>query len=129
MRFDTAWVEGVDGPGIGESLIYRFDNKYPRITKVLVHTGYIKNESIWIKNNRVRLLELSINGTPTALLQLSDTRAEQSFDLEQLGVGPLGRRDDREDLILTFTIRHVYPGTMYDDTAISETYFDGIDVH
>ncbi len=129
LRYDTAWIEGVEGPGIGESLIYRFDNKHPRITKVLVHTGYIKNESIWVKNNRVRMLELAINGKPTALLQLSDTRAQQTFDLEQFGIGPLGRRADGEDLILRFTIRNVYPGTMYDDTAISEIYFDGIDVH
>lgn len=129
LRYDTAWVEGVEGPGIGEVLTYTFTNKRPRITDILIHTGYIQDESTWIKNNRVRTLELSINGEPTAILELADTRAEQSFDLEALGVGPLGRRDDGKELVLTFTICDIYPGTTYDDTAISEIFFDGIDVH
>lgn len=129
LRYDTAWVEGVDGPGLGQTLTYTFDNKYPRITKILIHNGYIKDETTWIKNNRVRALELSINGKPTAQLQLADTRAEQSFDLQALGLEPLGRRADGKDLILTFKILAVYPGTEHDDTAISEIFFDGIDVH
>lgn len=129
LRYDTAWVEGVEGPGIGETLTYVFSNKCPRINTVLIHNGYIKNQDVWIKNNRAKTLELSINGKPTARLALNDTRAEQSFDLKALGVGLLGRRADGEPLILTFKILNVYPGTTYDDTAISEIYFDGIDVH
>lgn len=129
LRYDTAWVEGAPGPGIGQTLTYTFTNKCPRITDILIHTGYIKDESTWLKNNRVKTLELSINGTPTALIQLADTRAQQSFDLELLGIGPLGRRADGEPLILTFKILDIYSGTTYDDTAITEIYFEGIDVH
>lgn len=129
LSYATAWVEGVEGPGIGETLTYTFTHECPRITKMYIHTGYTKDEITWIKNNRARTLELAINGKPTALIQLADTRAEQSFDFKSLGLGPLGRRPDGQPLILTFTIRAVYPGTIHDDTAITEIYFDGIDVH
>lgn len=129
LRYDTAWVEGVSGPGIGETLTYTFTNKAPRITEILIHTGYIKDEDTWLKNNRVKTLELAINGEPTAVLRLADTRAQQSFDLNELGPGPLGRRAGGEDLVLRFKILDIYPGTEFDDTAISEIYFDGIDVH
>jgi intein/homing endonuclease len=42
---------------------------------------------------------------------------------------PLGRRPDGKDLVLKFEITDVYPGDKYDDTAITELFFDGIDVH
>lgn len=129
LGYDTAWVEGVEGPGIGQTLTYTFTNKCPRITHMHIHTGYTKDEITWIKNNRVRTLELSINGESIAKLQLADTRAQQSFNFEAFGLGPLGRRADGKDLTLTFKILDVYPGTTYDDTAITEIYFDGIDVH
>jgi len=32
-------------------------------------------------------------------------------------------------LILKFEILEVYKGSKYNDTAITEIYFDGIDVH
>lgn len=32
-------------------------------------------------------------------------------------------------LVIRFKICDVYPGTKYKDTAITEIYFDGIDVH
>lgn len=129
LGLDTAWVEGVEGPGIGQTLTYTFTNKCPRITDILIHNGYIKDQATWRKNNRVRTLEIAINGKPTALLELADTRAKQSFDLQALGLKPLGRRADGQSLVLAFTIADVYPGTTYDDTAITEIYFDGIDVH
>ena len=129
LRYDTAWVEGVEGPGIGQTLIYRFANDRPRITDVFIHNGYIKSEQVWLNNNRVKTLQLNINGKPIAYLDLADTRAEQAFDFKTLGVGPLGRREDGQDLVLTFEIVEVYPGNKHDDTAITEIYFDGIDVH
>jgi hypothetical protein len=32
-------------------------------------------------------------------------------------------------MVLTFTILGVYAGERYDDTVITEIYFDGTDVH
>lgn len=121
----TAWVEGAAGYGIGESLKYVFENKSPRVTKVLVYNGYVKDEKTWGDNSRVKLLRLYANGALYARLRLADTRDLQTFDLP----AALGRRPDGKDLELRFEIAEVYEGRRHKDTALTEVYFDGIDVH
>jgi hypothetical protein len=125
FSFKTTWVEGVPGYGEGEYLEYFFENKSPRVTDILIYNGYLKNEAGWKKNSRVKKLKLWVNGKPYAVLELQDTRALQTFKLN----GPLGRTKDDKDLILKFEILEVYKGDAYDDTAITEIYFDGLDVH
>ncbi len=44
LSYKTAWVEGVQGDGIGENLIYRFPPTNPHITKVIVINGYSKSD-------------------------------------------------------------------------------------
>ena len=121
----TAWVEGAAGYGIGESLSYIFEHKSPRVTKVLVYNGYVKDEKTWGDNSRVKLLRLYANGALYARLRLADTRDLQTFDLP----AALGRRPDGKDLELRFEIAEVYEGRRHKDTALAEVYFDGIDVH
>jgi len=121
----TAWVEGAAGYGVGESLKYIFKNKSPRVTGVLIYNGYVKDEKAWADNSRVKLLRLYANDSLYALLRLADTRDLQTFDLPE----PLGRRTDGKDLELKFEIAEVYEGKLFKDTALTEIYFDGIDVH
>ena len=125
FSFKTAWVEGVKGYGEGEFLEYRFKNQSPRVTAILIYNGYMKSQAAWKKNSRVRHLLLSVNGTPYARLALKDSQALQTFTLP----APLGRTADGKDLVLRFEIASVYRGTAYDDTALTELYFDGVDVH
>lgn len=124
LSYRTAWVEGKKDEGIGEYLEYLFRNNSPRITRIIVSNGFVKSEDVWQNNNRVRKLKLSINGIPYGILALDDTRDDQVFE-----VGTLGRRKDGKDLILRFQILEVYKGNKYNDTAITEIYFDGVDVH
>lgn len=123
--FKNAWVEGVQGYGEGQYLEYFFGNKSPRVTDILIYNGYIKSEEAWKKNSRVKRLKLWVTGRPYAILELQDTRALQTFKL----AGPLGRTSDGKDLALRFEILDVYKGDVYDDTAITEIRFDGLDVH
>lgn len=120
----TAWVEGVKGYGIGEYLEYSFTNKCPRVTDIKIYNGYVKSDKTWKENSRVKTIKMYVNDTPYAILNLKDTTAEQTFSFE-----PLGRRADGKDLILKFEIVDVYKGTKFDDVAITELFFDGIDVH
>ena len=124
FSYKTAWVEGVDGSGIGEYIAYTFENHSPRVTEIIISNGYMKSDSSWSQNNRVKQLKLFVNGRPYALLNLHDSRTDQSFP-----IGILGRNTDGSKLVLKFEIMKVYRGTKYDDTAITEIYFDGIDVH
>ncbi len=129
LGFKHAWVEGVDGYGIGEYLTYHFRAESPRITKIIVANGYVKSPGAWKKNSRVKKLKVYYNDQPLAILNLEDKIAEQTFE-----VPPIGHAD-RENFTggkpwkLKFEILEVYKGDKYDDTVIAEIYFDGLDVH
>lgn len=132
LNYATAWVEGVPGHGIGEFLVYHFPPQSPRITDIIIVNGLARTESGWRNNNRVKKIKLYINEVPSAILCLADSRDEQIFHFEPIGYGS---REHYDELItrpwwtLKFEILEIYPGEKYDDTAITEIYFDGIDVH
>lgn len=121
----TAWVEGVSGPGIGQTLTYEFPGSCPRITTINILNGYVKSDKAWSQNNRVAQLMLYYRDQPLAILDLEDTRDMQQFQVDTLGYND----PDAPKWQLRFEILKVYPGTTYDDTAITELWFDGIDVH
>ena len=132
LSFKTAWVEGAKGWGIGEYLVYRFSAQAPRITEVIVVNGYVKSEKAWRENGRVKKLKMYLNNKPFAILNLEDNRNEQIFHFDPIG------NSDREDWealatqpawTLKFEIMEVYKGEKFEETAISEIFFDGIDVH
>lgn len=124
LSYKTAWVEGKKDEGIGEYLEYYFKNDSPRITEIIISNGYMKSEEIWKNNNRVKKLKLYVNGVPFGILNLKDSRTDQYFEM-----GTLGHNKNGTDLILKFEILEVYKGSKHNDTAITEIYFDGIDVH
>lgn len=124
LSYKTAWVEGKKGSGIGEYLEYYFKNESPRLNKVIVSNGYMKTDETWENNNRVKKLKMYVNHKPFGILNLENSKTDQYFE-----VGILGRNKDGSDLVLKFEILEVYKGKKYDDTAITEIYFDGIDVH
>ena len=136
----TAWIEGAEGYGIGESITFCFPyrKKYDKngnpiesgnndayamnystqpVTTVCIYNGYMKSEKAWRDNSRVKQLKLYINGKPYALLNLKDTTAIQIFSI--------GRQAAVPELCLKFEITDVYKGDKYEDTAISEIDFDG----
>ena len=132
LNYKTAWVEGVAGYGIGEYLEYHFAPESPRITEIIVVNGYVKSRASWENNSRVKQLKLYINDKPHAILNLMDVYAEQSFILEPIGNS--NRKDlallkKLPDWTLKFEIIDVYKGNKYDDVAITEIYFSGLDVH
>ena len=85
----------------------------------------VKSDKDWRNWSRVKLLKMYYNETDYAILELEDSRTLQCFD-----VGLLGYNDkDAANWTLKFEILDVYPGEKYEDTVISELYFDGVDVH
>ncbi|NNM15522.1 MAG: hypothetical protein HKO56_02600, partial [Bacteroidia bacterium] len=131
LSYKTAWVEGADGYGIGEYLIYHVQPTNPRITEIIVVNGYVKSEQAWKENSRVKKLLMSVDDKAYAYINLEDSMAEQHFKIKPLGNDPKDW-DEMEKLpvwTMKFEITEVYPGDKYEDTAITEIYFDGIDVH
>ena len=132
LSYKTAWVEGAPGNGVGEYLVYRFNPTAPRITTIKIVNGYVKSEKAWQDNARVKKLKMYINNKPFAILNLQDVRNEQIFTFSPIGNA---NREDWELLAtkpawtMKFEIMEVYKGARFEDCAISEIYFDGIDVH
>ena len=153
LSYATAWVEGIKGYGIGEYIEFKFPAKHPRITTIKIANGYIKDKTTWKNNSRVRQLKVYVNNTEFAILNLKDVYAEQVFEIPTIGfeITYRGYNDDgtswykykdengntfksyNKEIELGDTIRFeilsVYPGDKYDDTAITEIYFDGLDVY
>jgi hypothetical protein len=132
LNYKNAWVEGVDGNGIGEFIEYTFSGESPRITDIFIVNGYVKNEQVWKNNARVKKLKLYINNQAYAILNLKDSRSEQRFKVEPIGNGDRTNKAElklKPDWKLKFEVLEVYPETKFQDLAISEIYFDGIDVH
>jgi hypothetical protein len=133
LSFNTAWIVGGKGYGIGEYLIYYFRYAAPRITKIIIANGYVKSPEVWQEYSRVKKLKIYIDDKPFAVLNLEDSRREQIFEFEPIGKERLNLIwEELEKLprwTMKFEILEVYSGTKYDNVAISEIYFDGIDVH
>lgn len=108
VKSDTAWVEGVDGDGIGESFKATFDK--PPLYLAMIN-GYISasNPALYWKNGRIKKLE--IEGLMTGkIIQRSvlDTPHLQTIDIRELG----------NETHAKITIADVYPGSHYSDTCI-----------
>ncbi|GAB5401435.1 MAG: hypothetical protein Aureis2KO_30200 [Aureisphaera sp.] len=126
----TAWVEGVEGNGVGEYIEYQFDfNKAPiyntnlGINKLIIANGYKKNRLTWENNARIKQLLVYVNDQPKFLVNLKD-----SFEIQTVEFETIKFFNDRT-LRLKFEIKDVYEGTKYKDTALSLLMFDGVGVH
>ena len=121
-NYQTVWIEGVNGYGIGEYLIYNFSNVSTQNTNTIgtikIVNGYVKNRSSWQQNSRVRKLKMYINDKEFVFLNLKDTDDAQHFYIPPIEF------EMTRNFSIKFEIMDVYKGTKYDDVAISEIYFD-----
>jgi len=136
-NLSTAWVEGVKGYGIGEYIVYYFEHTMARITEVRVANGYVKTDKTWRENSRVKKLNMYVDDKLFAILHLEDSSNEQIFKFEPIGYKRpadiesddwyySGKYTQLPTWTLKFEILEVYKGDKYDDTAITQIYFDGI---
>jgi len=111
---DTAWVEGVPGQGVGQWIVVAFD-QIRLVKSIEINNGYNKDRDIYQKNGRVKdmRVEFSGRGKPTYVV-LKDTGSTQ----------PVPLPDDMplKAYWIKFTIESVYPGSKFEDTAISELH-------
>lgn len=116
----TAWVEGKEDFGIGESISFHFSKfrEEEPLTAVTIYNGYHRDVKSWEQNSRVKAFKVFVNGIPVAMLNLKDTMEGQKFNLS---VAPQGDNP----IQVAFEIVEVYPGTKWKDTAITQLIFDG----
>jgi alpha-tubulin suppressor-like RCC1 family protein len=112
----TAWVEGKDDDGIGESV--QFDITPPvRVFAVRVMPGFFSG-AYWKDNNRVKQARITVTDVADAphafTADFADEMIPQMVHLD-------GYRAKR----LEIEIAAVYPGQKYRDTAIAEIWAYG----
>jgi hypothetical protein len=107
----TAWIEGVDGPGIGEWLRFDFGREI-NLHRIVILPGYFKSQDIWAENNRLAAATLQFSDGNSQRFTFPDRMERRSLD-----VGAVKTRWVR------LVIDDVYTGTD-PDTAVSEVTFE-----
>jgi hypothetical protein len=122
FSYKTSWLSDSLNNGIGSYLEYHFKYKSPRIHTVIISNGFFESDSLWRFHNRVKSLKVFVNDVSFGILELNDSKSDQSFK-----IGVVDYKNDK-DLVFRFEILDVYQG-ISKRTAITEITFDGIDVH
>ena len=105
----TAWVEGVEGNGEGESITFTFGDLYV-VSDIKIWNGYQKSEELYYKNARTSELELEFSDGSTERISLQDMASGfQEFALER-----------HVTSYVKVKIVSTYDGSKYEDTVISE---------
>lgn len=106
---NTAWVEGVEGDGIDETLT--LDLGIPtEVFNVALLPGYCTSPEIWLANGRPSRVKLELSNGITIERELQDVSYTQVISLE--GIHTVSW--------LRLTLLDVYPGERWADTAVSE---------
>jgi hypothetical protein len=107
----TAWIEGVDGAGIGEWIRFDFDREIT-LHRVLWQPGYFKSPMIWSENNRLASVTAEFSDGTSRTINFTDQMESQKTD-----IGAVKTKWVR------FVIKSVYYGSD-PDTALSEVAFE-----
>ncbi|HDP55305.1 MAG TPA: hypothetical protein ENN24_06480 [Bacteroidetes bacterium] len=154
-NYATAWVEGVEGIGVGEVVYISASEKSNTLN---IHAGFGKTSDLYQKNSRVKKLALTyfIGVNPSGFvteiatvffakpvseqffIELKDVDSLQTFALPLNSNQLLSLKDEVKRkylaqfdepiyqlaVILKLEIVEVYKGTKYNDTCISEIFFN-----
>ena len=84
-RPDTAWIEGADDAGIGETITLSL-SEAARVARIRIQPGYFKSPSIWSKNNRIARATIVLSDGRTLVADFDDANREQAV---RIGGGPI----------------------------------------
>jgi hypothetical protein len=112
----TAWSEGDAGDGIGTFIEFSVIDKISIGDRYLVENGYAKNKSTYSSCNRVKTLQLNVNETEVAQIELADTFLPQAINLNPSGWQKINiNKGDK----LKFIIKEIYKGSDRNHTFLS----------
>jgi len=115
-KLKTTWIP--TGNGIGESVSFIFKKKHFKDMKSTTFwgleliNGYTKSKTVWQENARVKRFKIVHNDEPLYEVQLADSMEVQSVNFTPFTIKP--------GSIVKLVILETYPGTRYEDVAITE---------
>ncbi len=118
----TAWLEGNEGLGIGESISVKFD-KTERITRMVLYNGFLNSKYRYAINGKVKSLLIDFNdGTrQQADIRVMDVPEEKvPFSNDEMNPTEIVFDHPISASEMKLTILDAVPGTKYDDVCISE---------
>jgi|WetSurMetagenome_2_1015567.scaffolds.fasta_scaffold134016_2 hypothetical protein len=107
----TAWNEGSDGNGIGEWVQFNFSQDVV-LSRIEIANGYQKDDDRFSGNPRVQSIKVEYSNGTSQLVDLLDSKEMQIITPTRQPITSL-----------RIVIVSVYPGTEWDDTALSEVRF------
>lgn len=109
--FRTAWVEGKDDNGIGETITITFGPGNKEIKDLYIANGYVKSEKAFFNNSRVKTMNLYCDGSSLGEISFPD----------KIGIMHVGLNNaiGKESNEISFEIVDIYEGEKFKDTAIS----------
>lgn len=108
-KLNTAWVEGAEGEGYGETIQLDLNGSYI-IAGFKFNAGYQLDDKRYYWNGRPEEFVVSFSDGSTERILLEDINGEQYVFLEE----PV------ESDYVEFSTLSVYPGNKCEDTCISE---------
>lgn len=106
----TAWIEGVDGDGIGEYIKFSSKNTF-RVDKIDIINGLTKSEKTYKNNNRIKKIIIEFSDKSQQVYELKDN----NMDYQTIDIG--GKNTNSIKII----IQYVYTESrVYQDSCISE---------
>ncbi len=119
----TCWMSSGDGKNDGFEIIIDLDEQEgintAQITDIYFFNGWRKDYHTWKEYSRVKKMNLTINDVPFAEIKFEDTYKLQSIDLEKLKI------DKSRRCRIKFRIAEIYPGTKYNQVALSDVQLIG----
>lgn len=109
----AAWVPDSTGPAVGAWVSVEFD-RVRTVTGFSIRNGYQKDNDAFYRNTRVRALNVRTSEGEDMQVDLKDRFEAQDFSFRR----PVKAK------WLVFTIRTVYAGTRFTDTAVSKLDVD-----
>jgi Domain of unknown function (DUF4424) len=109
----SPWAEGVEGDGIGESITLNVRRPLP-LYGIRIEPGYYSydDKKLWLKNNRVAALEITLNDEHTFTESIADERFQRPYLIRVRNYAkPVNK--------IKLVIKGVHRGTQFRDTCIS----------
>ncbi len=116
---ETAWVEGVSGPGMGEWIQLTFPGTI-ELRALVFDVGFNKSADLFAKNNRIKSATVVFSDGERTTVDFADARGPQEIAMVR-APGP-----NVETTFVKIIIDEVYSGTTYDDTCLAEIQVWGV---
>jgi hypothetical protein len=118
----TAWVEGVDGYGEGQSLTLPLSPlSSARALRLRIWNGYQKSKDLFAKNSAPRKIRVTVLDPTGSEVTAKDADLQNAWGPQTVVVDVPAKRGLSA---VRIAIVSVYPGTKYKDTCISDVLVD-----